>query len=192
MCTCVDLPNQFQFGPSIVISFAHIPCLFLNRKPGLHNHHILRPAKSERQFQQIGRILIGVVEFPHTAQIARGETHGTRIGLLQIFGCCDSGAFFWSAADQFSNCTIQLHLGQSDRHQFVQFCVHNAIIDWLSNIHGFLLSGTKRQVFILSIKSLAGTGLDQRIRQKVFGVQRYRGDRSDELETLLAWKQNFG
>ena len=192
MCTCVDLPHQFQLRPTIVASRAHIPCLFLHRKPGLHNHHILRPAKFERQFQQIGRILIGVVEFPHTAQIARGETHGTRIGLLQIFGCCDSRAFFGSAANQFPNCAIQFHLGQLSRHQLVQFSVHNAIIDWLSNIHSFLLSGTKRQVIIWSIRSPAGTGQDQRIRQKVSDVQRYRGDRSDELETLLSWKKNFG
>lgn len=110
MCGFADPLRQFRFSPSKATSRTQIPCPFFRRKICLQNDYILRPSDFYRQIQQLGSIFIGTIEFPHTAQVARGKTHSVRVLGLQIFGGCDSRAFFGSGTDQPADLDVQFHL----------------------------------------------------------------------------------
>ena len=140
---------QFRFSPSKVTSRTQIPCPFFRREICLQNDHVLRPSDFCRQIQQRGCILIGAIEFPHTTQVAWGETRSVRVVGLQVFGGRDSRAFFGSGTDQLTDLNIQLHLWQLISHQFIQRGVHGAVICGLSDIHGILLPG-EFAIFVLS------------------------------------------
>lgn len=142
MCGRVDLSGQFSLGPAKLLGNNQIPTPFLHGQISVHDHEVLCPAKLHSQSCQLRVVFICAIEIPHPAKAARGESRSIRICGLQVFRSGNGSPFFGSAADQLSNSAIQLHLGQFCRHQLVQCGVHCTIVNWLSDIHGLLLSGS--------------------------------------------------
>lgn len=137
MGSILNVFHQFCFCPPKLCGGFHVPVPFFHREVGFHDDHILRPADSHCQTQKLGRFAIHAAEIPHPAQIARGETGQIGICVLQIFRRCDSGALFCSGADQLADLAVQFHLGQFRSYQTIQGGEQLAVVDRLSDIHGF-------------------------------------------------------
>jgi len=142
MCGRVDLSGQFSLRPAKPLSCNQIPASFLHGQISVHDHKVLCPTKLHGQSCQLRMVFIGSIEISHPAKAARGEARSISMCGLQVFRSGNGSPFFGSAADQLSNSAIQLHLGQFCRHHLVQCGVHCTIVNWLSDIHGPLLSGS--------------------------------------------------
>jgi hypothetical protein len=66
----------------------------------------------------------------------------------QILRNCDSGSFFGALAGHTTDLSVQFHLGQSSRNKGLHSVKQGAVIDVLSDVHRFLLSGAVCAYFL--------------------------------------------
>ena len=107
-CVCSRFypAQQLCFGPTIPFHSLDVPCLILQRQIRFQNNHILRPADLHGLLQNLRSDFIGTVKLPHSPQVPGGETRRFGIMVRQIACRRNSGAFFFSGANQPPNFTV--------------------------------------------------------------------------------------
>ena len=108
----LDLPQQLRLGPAVLQRGPEIPGALPAALTALQDRRILRPAQFQGQRPQHWIVRIGPVEFPHPAQVPRGEALALRVVGLEIFGGHHRRALLLTGADSPANLKVQFHLWQ--------------------------------------------------------------------------------
>ena len=112
----LDLCRKRQLGPAELQDGTDVPRPFFRRKVSFEDDDILRPANHHGSVHRRGIVLIGEVELPHSANIARGEAADVRMRPLNVLRGRHRRALFRASGNQTSNLAAAFHLRQL-RHQ---------------------------------------------------------------------------
>ena len=142
----LDLFHQLCLGPAVLQRGPEIPGTLLAALTPFQNGRILRPAQFQGQRPQHWIVRIGPVEFPHPAQVPRGEALALGVVGLEILGGHDRRTLLRAGTDGPANLEVQLHLREFRLHELIQRLIHGTVIGWLSDVHWTLLSGASRLI----------------------------------------------
>jgi hypothetical protein len=107
--TRCDLRLQLDFCPAELSHSANIPASFCFRFTGFHDDHISRPANHQGIGYQIRAILIGAVEVPHPAHIAKRKAGSLHVSFAKRMYQIRHERFFSLKADVAANFPIERH-----------------------------------------------------------------------------------
>ena len=110
MRTLLDLRYERQLRPAKLTYGTDVPRPLFRRKVRFENDDILRPADHHGSVHRRGIVLIGEVELPHSANIARGEAADIRVCLLQVFRGSHRSALPRAFGNQPPNLTVRFRL----------------------------------------------------------------------------------
>ena len=142
----LDLFHQLCLGPAVLQRGPEIPGTLLAALTPFQNGRILRPAQFQGQRPQHWIVRIGPVEFPHPAQVPRGEALALGVVGLEILGGHDRRPLLRAGADVPANLEVELHLRKLRPHELIQHPVHGPVISWFPDVHWLLLSGASRLI----------------------------------------------
>ena len=108
----LDLCRKRQLGPAELQDGTDVPRPFFRRKISFEDDDILRPANHHGSVHRRGIVLIGEVELPHSANIARGEAADIRMRPQNSLRNSHRRALCGMHGNQAPDLTIQLHLRQ--------------------------------------------------------------------------------
>lgn len=125
------------------------PCSLLKRQVHFHDDHILRPANLHSLLEDLRRTCVCTAERPHPPQVSGEEARHTWVSLGEILRSDNSGPLLRPCTNKTANLKVKLHLRQICCHSCVQCRKHSAVIGWLSDIYGLLLSYTRLSTMFL-------------------------------------------
>ena len=106
----LDLCRKRQLGPAELQDGTDVPRPFFRRKVSFEDDDILRPANHHGSVHRRGIVLIGEVELPHSANIARGEAADVRMRPLNILRGRHRRALFRAFGNQSPNLAVCFRL----------------------------------------------------------------------------------
>ena len=148
----LDLCRKRQLGPAKLQDGTDVPRPFFRRKVSFEDDDILRPANHHGSVHRRGIVLIGEVELPHSANIARGEAADVRMRPPNILRGRHRCALCGMHGNQASDLAIQLHLRQLCCHSGIDLREQIAVISIFPDVHRLLLSGAARLILLRKAK----------------------------------------
>ena len=140
----LDLRHESHLGPAKLPDGTDVARPFFRCKVSFEDDNILRPANHHGSVHRRGIVLIGEVELPHPANIARGEAADVGMRPLNILRGCHRRALCGMHGNQAPNLAIQLHLRQPCCHSGIDMREQFAVISIFPDVHRLLLSGAAR------------------------------------------------
>ena len=142
----LDLRHESHLGPAKLPDGTDVARPFFRCKVSFEDDNILRPASHHGSVHRRGIFLIGEVEIPHSANIARGEAADIRMRPLNILSGRYRRALFRASCNQASDLAAGFHLRQLSCQNSIYLFEQLTVVDVLSDVHWILLSGVSRLI----------------------------------------------
>ena len=137
----LDFCRKRQLGPAKLQDGTDVPRPFFRRKVSFEDDDILCPADHHGSVHRRGIFLIGEVEIPHSAHIARGEAADVGMRPLNILRGCHRYALFRASCNQASDLAAGFQLRQLSCQDSINLFEQLTVVNVLSDVHWLLLSG---------------------------------------------------